>query len=434
MAETAFLFIFLLIGLLTFLIEASQYISEKLTIPQVLGEILLGIVLGPTVLYLISFADPLDSIFYVSGIVSAGEMEFSTQILAFVSEMAGLLLLLEVGVEMDFDLIKKLGKNSASVAIGGIIVPLISGIIFAFMFTDVVKTTEYSILDTALFLGVALTATSIGISIRVLIDLDRFESRTTGILIGAAIIDDILALVLFSLALGFVEEEQAFGTGTIIDMGIILLKILLFVLIVLSVHYLIKRWVAEVLIKTKDTYKRLSFVMGLVFVFAWLAGSLALSPIIGAFVAGVLITQNSELKEMVEELIAPLSKWLIPFFFVSVGFRIDLKVVSSPEIMMLSFALAVVAILSKLIGAGLGALANGNTRSEALELGLEMSPRGEVILVIATAGLSIGVFSATLVAMIVMTVVITATAIPIALKTALTRIPTPEDKSEMLKL
>ncbi|RMG32870.1 MAG: cation:proton antiporter [Methanobacteriota archaeon] len=434
MAETPFLFIFLLIGVLTFLIEMAQYISERLSIPQVLGEILLGIILGPTFLRILSFSDPSYSILSTIGLVSSKEIASATEIIAFISEMAGLLLLLQVGVEVDLKLLRKLGKDSTNVAIGGTILPLIAGITFGLIFSKTVAVEEFTTFDTALFLGVGLTATSIGISIRVLIELGRFGAKSTGILIGAAIIDDILALVLFSVALGFVEEEKAFGAGALVDMTIIFAKILSFALIALMIHFVLQKWIVNSLLKTKDTYKRLTFVMGLVFVFAWLAGTLELSPIIGAFVAGVLTTQNEELKELIEDLITPLSKWLIPFFFISVGFRVDLGVVSGMEVVALSLILALIAILSKLIGAGIGALANGNTKMEAIEIGLGMAPRGEVIIVIATTGLSIGVFSPAVFGMLVLTVAITAIFVPLSMKMVITRQKTEDEKPETLKL
>ncbi len=431
MAESIFLFAFLIIGVFTLLIELAQYISQKLSIPQVLGEIILGLLLGPTFLKVLSFTNPESSILLSINLVDLEGIKVTTEVIEFLAEIAGLLLLLQVGVEVDLKLLKRLGKDSMKVALGGILLPLVSGIAFVLAFKESFLVDGYTIFDVALFMGVALTATSIGISIRVLIEMGRFEAKSTGILIGAAIIDDILALTLFSLALGFVEEEKAFGAGAVVDMAIIFAKIILFAIIALATNFILKKWVFKRLIETKDTYKRLSFVMALVFIFAWLAGTLKLSPIIGAFVAGILATQDEELKELIEDLVAPMSRWLIPFFFVSVGFRVDLSAISGITVISLSILLATIAILSKLIGSGVGALVNGNTKQESLEIGLGMSPRGEVIIIIATAGLAIGVFSATAFGMLVLTVAITAILVPIAMKYAIRNQPNGKEVQEL---
>ena len=126
---------------------------------------------------------------------------------------------------MNFALLRKVGRESLSTAIGGIVVPFAAGGLFVFLFQNHINSGNFNIWDVGLFLGVTLTATSIGISIRVLIELGRIDTKTTRILIGAAIIDDIIALLLFSLVIGYVEEEQA--SGSISDLTGDAIKILI---------------------------------------------------------------------------------------------------------------------------------------------------------------------------------------------------------------
>lgn len=417
MVESNFLFTFLLISIFIFVIQSSQYIAKILNVPQVLGEIVAGILIGPSLLNLLSLSETGDTLFENLGIAEHTEIEVARLAITFLAEIAGLFLLFEVGLEIDIRLLRKVGRESISTAIGGIFLPFIAGLGFVIIFSSHLGASDFNRIDIALFLGVTLTATSIGISIRVLIELGRFDTKTTRILIGAAIIDDIMALFLFALVVGYVEEEEAAETNQITELFLILFGIATFFILVIIFEHIFRKKITPRLKSHPDKYLVLSVTLILLFFLAWLAGTMYLAPIIGAFISGVIIGRDKELSERAQSQITPIARWLVPFFFIAVGLRIDLKEITSFTIIALALVLSIFAILSKIIGSGIGAyLHDKSSLLDAVEIGVGMSPRGEVILLIATAALDMGVFSQTLYAMIVITVVVTALVIPFILR------------------
>ncbi len=421
MSESSFLFAFLLLAIFVLVVEVSQYISQKLNIPSVIGEISAGLILGPSLLNMLDLRinESIDSkTFFENFGITHDEVASATVSVQFLAELAALFLLFEVGLEVNFELLRRVGKESLSTAIGGIILPFAAGGIFVWLFQSEFNPANFNIWDVGLFLGATLTATSIGISIRVLIDMGRIDTKTTRILIGAAIIDDIIALMLFSLVLGYTEEEQATKNASQITLEAveILLGIATFFLIVVLISSKFQKIGVNKLKNHPDKYRLLSTTLFLMFFLSWLAGVLYLAPIIGAFMAGIIIGRDEDLSESAQIQVTPIARWLVPFFFLAVGLRIDLGIVSDPSTILLAVILSAFAILSKIIGSGLGAYLHDRNLKDAVEIGVGMSPRGEVILIIATAALDIGVFAPNLFAMIVLTVLISAILAPLTLR------------------
>jgi Kef-type K+ transport system membrane component KefB len=418
MAESNFLFTFLVIAILILIIQGAQYLAKIASIPQVLGEILAGIIIGPSILNMLSLVASGETLFEKFDLASSTEIETTKIAILFLAEIAGLLLLFEVGLEIDTRLLKQVGRESISTALGGILIPFTAGLGYILLFSSHFDVAEFHLFDVGLFLGTTLTATSIGISIRVLIEMGRFDTKTTRIMIGAAIIDDILALLLFSLILGYVKEEEASKNNQIEEMFLILFGIATFFIIIILIDYVFSNVISDRLRTHPDRYLVLSVTLFLIFFLAWLAGTLYLAPIIGAFLAGVVIGRNRELSSRSQEQITPIARWLVPFFFIAVGMRIDLGLISNFTSIGLALTLSVFAIFSKVVGSGIGAFIHDKSNNivDALEVGVGMSPRGEVILLIATAALDIGVFNATLYALIVVTVAISAVVAPLILR------------------
>lgn len=417
MSESSFLFAFLLLAIFVLVVEVSQYISQKLNIPSVIGEISAGLILGPSLLNMLDLRGGSKTLFENFGITH-DEVASATSSVQFLAELAALFLLFEVGLEVNFELLRRVGKESLSTAIGGIVFPFAAGGIFVWLFQNEFNPANFNIWDVGLFLGVTLTATSIGISIRVLIDMGRIDTNTTRILIGAAIIDDIIALLLFSLVLGYTEEEQATKNASQITLEAvqIIVGIAAFFVIVVLINSKFQKLGVDKLKNHPDKYRLLSTTLFLMFFLSWLAGALYLAPIIGAFMAGIIIGRDEDLSESAQIQVTPIARWLVPFFFLAVGLRIDLGIVSDPFTILLAVILSAFAILSKIIGSGLGAYLHDRNLKDAAEIGVGMSPRGEVILIIATAALDIGVFAPNLFAMIVITVLISAVLAPLVLR------------------
>ena len=291
MAESNFLFTFLVIAILILVIQGAQYLAKLANIPQVLGEILAGILIGPSILNMLSFNIPIstNNLFIKLKIAEGSEIETAATSILFLAEIAALFLLFEVGLEMDLRLLRQVGRESISTAIGGIIVPFAAGLGYILIFSSHFETDQFDLFDVGLFLGITLTATSIGISIRVLIELGRFDTKTTRIMIGAAIIDDILALLLFSLIIGYVGEEEGTQSNQAQETFLILFGIATFFIIIILIDFVFKNKISERLRTHSDRYLVLSVTLFLIFFLAWLAGTLYLAPIIGAFLAGIYV-------------------------------------------------------------------------------------------------------------------------------------------------
>ena len=209
-------------------------------------------------------------------------------------------------------------------------------------------------------------------------------------------------------------------------LGIILSSILAFLVIV----YLLTKFILPPLYehakKGSDKYFTLKFSLALMFFLAWLAGTLYLATIIGSFVAGVIIGADDQVQRKAEELIHPISRWLIPFFFLSVGLRLNLKVITSFTLLGIGLLLAVIAILAKVIGSGLGTFFFTRKSKESLEVGLGMAPRGEVILLLSTELFIIGIFNETLYTLIAIIVLVSSIIVPFFLKLLLKQEEVPE--------
>ncbi len=417
MSGTIFLFTFLVIAVFVIVIELSQWISQKLSIPQVLGEILAGIFLGASVINFFSFEGTGDTILEKIGFVTPHEMEIAVIVIEFIAEAAALFLLFEIGLEMDIKKLARVGWEAVIVATTGMLLSFLFGFGFFMIFSDFFQGSNFKNWEVATFLGAVLTATSIGISIRLMIDMGRINTRVTRVLVASAIVDDILALMIYSLLIGVIydgamEEAQSplMATATIM-FGVFAY----FIIVVATTKLLLPRFYSHAK-KGTDKYFTLTLSLSLIFFFAWLAGVLYLAPIIGAFVAGIIVGTDKKVHKNAEELLRPISHWFVPFFFISVGLRMNIGVITSLQIAGIGLILATGAILAKVIGSGLGAYVFNRKARDAVEVGLGMSPRGEVILLLSTELLLLGVFSDSLFSMIAILVMISSLVVPIALK------------------
>ncbi len=417
-----FLFTFLLIAIFVVLIELAQWITQKLSIPQVLGEIIMGLLIGPSLFNLFSFEEGHETLFQKIGIATTHEVEISIIVIEFIAEAAALFLLFEVGLEIDLGKMKKVGGEATSVAILGMLVSFVSGYLFFMMFKDFLSPHTLADWEVGLFVGGVLLATSIGISIRVMIELGRIDTYATRVLVGAAILDDILTLVVYSLLIGLIYSGETVGNGSpLFSIGKIVLSILAFFLIIIFIFKFIFPYFYKHAKQSTDKYFTLTLSLAAIFFFSWLAGSMYLATIIGAFVAGVLIGTDTKVQRNAEELIRPISRWFVPFFFLSVGLRINISTVSSWSVLWLGLLFAAVGILAKVIGSGIGSYFFSKRISEAIEVGLGMAPRGEVILLLSTELLLIGVFNDTLYTLVTMLVIISSLVVPMSMKWILKR-------------
>lgn len=353
-------------------------LSQRVGMPAVLGELLAGLILGPSLL----------------GIVHNNE------VLDAVAGIGVLLLMFIAGLETDLPTMRSVGKPSAYVAVAGVVLPFIGGLAVGLMFG--------LSMTTSLFIGTALTATSVSVSVQTLREMGRMRSREGLIILGAAIIDDVLGILVISIVLAMAGQ----GGSPLLALG----RVVLFFPISLALGAValtpLVRWV-------HDHHAReagFALILAVVLIYAWAAEALGgLAAITGAYLAGVLIGRMPDAREWVVDGAAVMGYgFFVPVFFVTVGLITDVRsVMLAPA---LTAAVVVVAVASKALGSGIGAKAAGCTRGEALSVGAGMIARGEVALVMATLGLQNGLLDQTTFTVVVLMTVVTTLATPLLLK------------------
>ena len=337
--------------------------------PPVLGELLMGVVLGNLSLFGITLLDPLKD-------------SSSLRVLA---EIGAILLLFEVGVESDLVQLLAVGWSSLLVATLGVIAPMMLGYIVS---TQLIPDAGWL---SHLFVGGTLTATSVGITARVLKDLGKSNTKEARIILGAAVADDVIGLLVLAVISGLTTAAAAgAGVGSVSWMASlwIVAKASLFLILAVVVGRFWSQRVFTYAARLQVSGALLALCVSFCFVLATLAGLAGLAPIVGAFAAGVVLEEvhyqpfleRGERK--VQELLFPLTTLVVPVFFVLMGFRVDLRSFSSMAVLGFAGLITVAAVIGKQICA-LGVLERGVDR---LAVGVGMIPRGEVGLIFAGLG------------------------------------------------
>jgi Kef-type K+ transport system membrane component KefB len=381
-------------------------LAVRLGQPAVLGELVIGVVLGNLTLAGWSGLEPIKTDDYVDMLARIGVI----------------ILLFEVGLESTVGQMLKVGWSSLLVATLGVITPFALGWgVSAWLLPSHGPYVHA-------FIGATLTATSVGITARVLKDLGRSQSREARIILGAAVIDDVMGLVILAVVTGVITAVDKGGSVSTIGVIVTLLKALGFLVAALVLGALFSKRLFA--LASKLGARGVLLPVGLAFCFslAWIASAIGLAPIVGAFAAGLVLeeTHYSDFVDKgehgLEELIHPIASFLVPIFFVLMGARTDLRSFAQPGVLGLAAALTIVAILGKQACA-LGVLNKGVDR---LSVGVGMIPRGEVGLIFANIGLTLSVAGrrivdqATFSAVVVM-VIVTTVVTPPALKWAMER-------------
>ncbi|MEM7590007.1 MAG: cation:proton antiporter [Cyanobacteria bacterium P01_A01_bin.83] len=390
-------------------------VCSRINLPPVLGELVGGVLIGISAFRLLVFPETSaaeDSLIIsmlqnTAGLpTEAATSVFTAQseVITLLSELGVIILLFEIGLESDLKELIRVGPIAAIVAVVGVIAPFVAGtvgLIYIFN-TPVIP---------AVFAGAALTATSIGITAKVLAELGQLSSEEGQIIIGAAVLDDILGIVVLAVVASLVK------TGEIQVSNIIYLVISAAVFLIGSI--LLGRLVSPLIVGLVNEMKTRGEVLltGLVFAFilSYIATVINLEGILGAFAAGLILAETEKRKEL-EEQIIPVADFLVPIFFVCVGAKTDLSVLnptvaSNREGLIIATFLILVAILGKVIT---GFTVLGNPELNKLAIGVGMIPRGEVGLVFAGVGSASGALSeATEAAIIVMVIATTFVAPPL---------------------
>ena len=358
--------------------------SKVVRLPQVVGALLAGIILGPACL----------------GIVH------STEMLSNLSEIGVIVLMFAAGLETDIDELKRSGKASFLIALIGVLVPLAGGAAVAYFFND---STDSNVMLQNIFIGIILTATSVSITVETLKEMGKLSTRAGNAILGAAIIDDILGIIALTVVISMADES--------VNIGIVLLKILGFFaftfVAAVGYHYAFKKWTDNSAVKLRR-YVVISFVFCLVLAYC-AEVFFGVADITGAFFAGLALSGTKK-SEYISKKFDTLSYLLLsPIFFAGIGLKVELPKMNG-EIVLFTVLLCVVAALTKVIGCGLGAKICKYTSKESLQIGVGMISRGEVALIVANKGEAVGLMSDKFFAPVIIMVVFTTVVTPVLLK------------------
>lgn len=380
--------ILLLLALMISAAKAAGAAANRIGQPAVFGEILVGLVLGPTLLDVLQWP-----LFGRNG-------DELARLVRDLAEIGVLLLMMVAGLETDLAEMRRIGRVAFWSALGGVVLPLLGGITTAAMF-------GLPILWEGAFIGTILTATSVSISAQTLIELGALRTREGSTILGAAVIDDVMGIVVLSFVVAAAAgaSSEGFDPGQIA--WVLVRMTVFFVLAIAAGRWLgpLLRWASGLAV----SQALLATVLVVTFVYAWAAeyiGSVA--AITGSYLAGVLVAQTP-FKKAVDEGVHPLTySMFVPIFFISIGLEANARDLGDRALF--SIALIAVAIVTKAVGCGLLAKLTGFTTQEAIRVGAGMISRGEVGLIVAGYGLThniIGreVFSAAVVMVLVTTMV-----------------------------
>lgn len=357
-------------------------LTRRIEMPQVVGALVAGLLLGPACFNIVQESEFLDHI----------------------AEIGVIVLMFSAGLETDISELKKSGRNSFVIAVIGVLVPLIAGYVLASFFN-----TEPTAILQNMFIGVILTATSVSISVETLKEMGKLSTPSGNAILGAALIDDILGIVALTIITGMAD--------TSVQLTEVMLKIVAFFVLAVIVGIFARKGIEKLFDRYQKVHRRFSILsFAFCLLFAYVAEAFfGVADITGAFIAGLIISGTSRCN-YVQMRIETLSYLLIsPVFFASIGLKVVLPEMST-SIMIFSALLLVLAILTKIVGCGLGAKLCRYENIQSLRIGIGMVSRGEVALIVASKGMKVGLMNEAFFGPIIIMVVLTTVITPILLK------------------
>ena len=363
-------------------------LTRRFQMPQVVGALLAGLVLGPAVLGVLEPTDMLNKL----------------------AELGVIVIMFSAGMGTDIHELGKSGKSGFVVALCGVLVPM--GALLAFFFNRGEFAHPGSALLQNIFIGTILTATSVSITVETLREIGKLQTKVGNTILAAAIIDDVLGLVALTIVTSLGGEE--------VNVRLVLLKIVLFFVFIVVVWFVAGRlfnwYTAHKAQKNLHRYPVAAFVLCLLMAYA--AEELfGVADIIGAFAAGVIVAGTSKSSYISSKFQPVQYLFLTPIFFASIGLKVELPEMSW-MIVLFAVLMVIAAILSKLIGCGIGARLCGFTGRECLQTGFGMACRGEVALIVANKGMSMGLMPPAFFGPVIIMVVCCAVLTPVLLKLA----------------
>jgi Kef-type K+ transport system membrane component KefB len=382
------------VGILLFAAKLMAELFLRLKLPIVLGELLAGMIIGPFALgsFLVYDGQPLLKI--------DGELKI-------LGEIGAIVILFIAGLEITPKEFLRGGKASFVVGACGVVVPFFVGfVVFGFFGFDAFQ---------SMLIATALTATSIAISIQVLREFGKLQTPEARLIIGAAIVDDILAIAVLSVVSSLGTGTDGMMTIDPVNVIFVILQVLgFFAALLIGSVIIIPRIMARKLWKAEGSIEGIA--TALFFGAAALAGSIGLSPIVGAFAVGMALSSTKAF-EKIEGYVSKLGFIFAPLFFAFIGAQVDFRGIDF-EILMLSGIMVVVAVVTKLFGCGLPAMMFLKDRKKSMQVGIGMISRGEVGLIVAGVGVASGVLTQNVYSTIVIMVAVSTIITPLWLKSS----------------
>ncbi len=363
-------------------------ISRKLKMPEVLGALIAGVILGPVVLNIVQYDDNIK----------------------LLSNLGVIMLMFLAGLETNIEEFKKAGLSSFVIAMCGIILPLVLGTLSAYMFFN-------NFLENV-FVGVILTATSVSITVETLKELGKLNTRAGINILGAAVIDDILGLILISIVLAVAQGSgSGVSSSGIMSLVFVFIKIVLFCgFSILGIVYLPK-YINKFTKNIKPGKEMLTFSLAFALLIACIAEYLGIAAITGAYICGLVLSSIEHKKYLERNIKAISSGFLSLIFFASVGIEANLKGLNL-EVLIITLVMFIIAVAGKIIGCGCAARALKMSKSESLQIGVGMISRGEVAIITANIGLQKNIISEEIFLPTLIVVILTTIVTPVLLKMA----------------
>lgn len=390
-SESVFIHIIISLSILLFSAKLFAEIFQRIKLPVVLGELLAGIIVGPYALGSLPLFD--------------GEpLVVLDETVKHIGELSAIVILFVAGLEITPREFLRGGVASFTVGALGVVVPFFIGfIVFSIYGLDAFET---------LLIATALTATSIAISIQVLSELGKMQSKEARLILGAAIVDDILAIAVLSVVITMVESGNI--TPDIMEIIFLILKILgMFVFLLIGAIFLVPRILhREMLWRSKGSIEGIT--TAIFFGTAGIAAYIGLSPIVGAFAVGMAIASTKLIKQ-VEEYVHKLQFIFAPLFFAIIGAQVDLRGLNI-NVLIIAGIIVAIAVSTKMVGCGLPSMIFLKDKTKSLRVGIGMISRGEVGLIVAGVGVTTGALSTDIYTSIIIMVALTTIITPIWLK------------------
>ena len=378
------------LGMILLSTKLLSMLTKKFQLPQVVGALLAGLLLGPAILNVIQ----------------------ETTFIKETAEIGVIVLMFCAGMETDVQEMKKCGKAAFVIALIGVIVPLLGGLGVAYFFNRpgvLESDASTSILLQNIFIGIILTATSVSITVETLKELGKLKTRSGNAILGAAIIDDILGIIALTIVTSMTDSS--------VKISLVLLKIVAFFIFSAVVGFIFYKFYTKwVVPNQKGLHRHVIIAFVFCLLMAYISEAVfGVADITGAFIAGLIISCTQRSQYLASKFDVLSYAYLSPIFFASLGLQVTLPSMSR-NVILFSVILVIVAVLTKVVGCGFGAKLCGYQNYQCARIGVGMISRGEVALIVASKGAALGLMSSNILGPVILVVIVTTVITPILLK------------------